>query len=140
MLMFDGSIAVVCAPFSDGEVWTKYRNPDFGDSETPSVRHEPIHLLFSPWLRASVVQRSCLLVAAPSRRVPGLVFWPRWAALCYTISFNEIRRQTMLLSKEYVGYLARQMTQKLISGEFIETKNVAAGTEAMNTAPPEELH
>src|SRR5216684_879427 len=67
------------------------------------------------------------------------VFWPRLAALCYTISFNEIRRQTMLLSKEYVGYLARQMTQKLISGEFIETKNVAAITEAMNRALLDEL-
>jgi hypothetical protein len=59
--------------------------------------------------------------------------------LCYTIGFNEIRRQTMLLSKEYVGYLARQMTQKLISGEFIETKNVSAVTEAMNRALLEEL-
>ena len=28
----------------------------------------------------------------------------------------------MLLSKEYVGYLARQVTQKLIAGDFIETK------------------
>src|SRR5258708_33187753 len=45
----------------------------------------------------------------------------------------------MLLSKEYVGYLARQMTQKLISGEFIETKNVAAVTGAMNRALLEGL-
>jgi len=27
----------------------------------------------------------------------------------------------MLFSKEYVGYLARELTKKLISGDFIET-------------------
>jgi hypothetical protein len=27
----------------------------------------------------------------------------------------------MLVSKEYVGYLARQVTKKLVEGEFIET-------------------
>jgi hypothetical protein len=45
----------------------------------------------------------------------------------------------MLFSKEYVGYLARQVTQKLISGEFIETKDASAVTQAMNTALLEEL-
>jgi hypothetical protein len=45
----------------------------------------------------------------------------------------------MLFSKEYVGYLARQVTQKLITGEFIETKNVSAVTQAMNAAMLEEL-
>jgi hypothetical protein len=45
----------------------------------------------------------------------------------------------MLLSKEYVGYLARQVTQKLISGEFIETDNVASVTDALNNALLEEL-
>lgn len=45
----------------------------------------------------------------------------------------------MLLSKEYVGYLARQVTQKLIAGEFIETKNVPAVSAALNTALLEEL-
>jgi hypothetical protein len=45
----------------------------------------------------------------------------------------------MLFSKEYVGYLARQVTQKLIAGEFIETKDVAAVSEALNTALLEEL-
>jgi hypothetical protein len=45
----------------------------------------------------------------------------------------------MLLSKEYVGYLARQMTQKLISGQFIETGNVAQVTEAVNNSLLEEL-
>jgi hypothetical protein len=45
----------------------------------------------------------------------------------------------MLLSKEYVGFLARQVTQKLIAGEFIETDNVASVTEALNNALLEEL-
>ena len=45
----------------------------------------------------------------------------------------------MLFSKEYVGYLARQVTQKLISGEFIETKDASVVTQALNTALLEEL-
>jgi len=45
----------------------------------------------------------------------------------------------MLFSKEYVGYLARQVTQKLIAGEFIETKAVPAVSEALNAALLEEL-
>ncbi len=45
----------------------------------------------------------------------------------------------MLFSKEYVGYLARQVTQKLTAGEFIETKEVAKVSEALNTALLEEL-
>ncbi len=45
----------------------------------------------------------------------------------------------MLLSKEYVGYLARQVTQKLIGGEFVETKNVAAVSRALEVALLEEL-
>lgn len=45
----------------------------------------------------------------------------------------------MLFSKEYVGYLARQVTQKLISGEFIEASNPAVVTQAVNTALLEEL-
>lgn len=45
----------------------------------------------------------------------------------------------MLLSKEYVSYLAREVTKKLIAGEFIETKNVAAVTERVHTSMLEEL-
>ncbi|HKE30159.1 MAG TPA: DUF507 family protein [Candidatus Angelobacter sp.] len=45
----------------------------------------------------------------------------------------------MLLSREYVGYLARQVTQKLVAGDFIETANLGAVTEAMNNALMEEL-
>ena len=45
----------------------------------------------------------------------------------------------MLFSKEYVGYLARQVAQKLISGEFIEAKNVSGISAALNNALLEEL-
>ena len=45
----------------------------------------------------------------------------------------------MLFSKEYVGYLAREITNKLIEGEFIETPNKAAVTERINTAMLDEL-
>lgn len=45
----------------------------------------------------------------------------------------------MLLSREYVGYLTRQLTQKLVAGDFIETKNLPAVTEAVNNAILEEL-
>jgi hypothetical protein len=45
----------------------------------------------------------------------------------------------MLFSKEYVGYLARQVTQKLVAGEFIETAQPAKVAEALNLAILEEL-
>ena len=45
----------------------------------------------------------------------------------------------MLLSKEYVGYLAREVSTKLIAGEFIETKSVPALTEKLNAARLEEF-
>jgi len=45
----------------------------------------------------------------------------------------------MLFSKEYVGYLARQVAQKLIGGQFIETKDTPSVSAALNTALLEEL-
>ncbi|HXB21321.1 MAG TPA: DUF507 family protein [Candidatus Solibacter sp.] len=45
----------------------------------------------------------------------------------------------MLLSKEYVGYLARQITEKLISGDFIDSKDVGLVAGALNNALLEEL-
>jgi len=45
----------------------------------------------------------------------------------------------MLLSKEYVGYLARQLTKRLIADEFIETANPAAAETRVHTALLEEL-
>jgi hypothetical protein len=45
----------------------------------------------------------------------------------------------MLLSKEYVGYLARELTKKLIAGKFIETAVVPAVTERVHAALFDEL-
>ena len=45
----------------------------------------------------------------------------------------------MLLSREYVGYLARQLTEKLAAGDFIETKDLGAVSDAVNNAILEEL-
>ena len=45
----------------------------------------------------------------------------------------------MLLSKEYVGYLAREVTKKLIAGGFIATKAVPAVGEKVHAAMLEEL-
>jgi hypothetical protein len=47
--------------------------------------------------------------------------------------------RTMLLSKEYVGYLAREVTKKLIAGKFIETKASAAVTEKVHAAILDEF-
>ena len=45
----------------------------------------------------------------------------------------------MLLSKEYVGYLAREVTKKLIAGKAIETTAAAKVTERVHAAFLEEL-
>ena len=45
----------------------------------------------------------------------------------------------MLFSKEYVGYLARHVAQKLIAGEFIEAQNVNEVSAALNAALLDEL-
>jgi hypothetical protein len=60
-------------------------------------------------------------------------------ALCVKLVFTTITDLPMLLSKEYVGYLAREVTKKLIAGEFIETKNPAAVTERVRSAMLEEF-
>ena len=52
---------------------------------------------------------------------------------------TEPLNQTMLFSKEYVGYLARELTKKLIAGDLIETENVAAVTERVHAALLEEM-
>jgi hypothetical protein len=45
----------------------------------------------------------------------------------------------MLLSKEYVSYLAREVSKKLIAGEFIETKSLPALAEKLNAAMLDEF-
>ena len=45
----------------------------------------------------------------------------------------------MLFSKEYVGYLAREVTKKLIAGKFIETATVPVVSERVHAALVDEL-
>ena len=45
----------------------------------------------------------------------------------------------MLLSKEYVGYLAREVAKKLIAGQFIEAKNAQGLTARVNASMLDEL-
>src|SRR5258708_328909 len=49
------------------------------------------------------------------------------------------REGNMLVSKDYVGYLARQVTKKLIAGEFIEAPDVNGTVERVNAALLDEL-
>jgi hypothetical protein len=57
-----------------------------------------------------------------------------WAPRAILITYAK-----MLFSKDYVGYLAREVTKKLIEGEFIETPGRAAVTERVNAAMLDEL-
>lgn len=45
----------------------------------------------------------------------------------------------MLLSKDYVSYLAREVTKKLIAAEFIETQNARLVTERVNASMQDEF-
>ncbi len=45
----------------------------------------------------------------------------------------------MLLSKEYVGYLARNIVDRLVKTEFIDTQAQPAVTQRVETALLEEL-
>ncbi len=45
----------------------------------------------------------------------------------------------MLFSKEYVGYLAREVTSKLIAAEFIDAPNKQAVVDRVNQAMLDEL-
>jgi hypothetical protein len=45
----------------------------------------------------------------------------------------------MLLSKEYVGYLARETAKRLVASEFIETKNLQAVRDKVHAAMLDEF-
>ena len=45
----------------------------------------------------------------------------------------------MIYSREYVGYLAKQIVRRLKEGEFIDATNQAAVAEKVNAAMFEEL-
>src|ERR1041384_7806637 len=79
-------------------------------------------------------------LAGPRRTMSFAAGWGTRTGRYATLFFSSTYRlKSMLLSKEYVGYLASQVTQKLIAGEFIETKNVPAVSVAVNNALLEEL-
>jgi hypothetical protein len=68
------------------------------------------------------------------------------ASLCYTskshthfFSRRSAIHPHMLLSKEYVGYLAREVTKKLIAAKAIETAAVPKVTERVHASLLEEL-
>ena len=45
----------------------------------------------------------------------------------------------MIFSKEYVAYLARRVTKKLVESEHIETSNLAGASERVHAALLDEL-
>jgi hypothetical protein len=45
----------------------------------------------------------------------------------------------MLFSREYVGYMAREVTKQLIKGKFIETRDEPATLQRVHAALAEEL-
>ena len=45
----------------------------------------------------------------------------------------------MLLSKEYVGYLARETVKRLVASEFIEAKNLPVVTEKVHATMLDEF-
>ena len=52
---------------------------------------------------------------------------------------DPIETRTMILSKEYVAYMAREVTNQLIKGEFIETPNEPATLQRVHSALLEEM-
>jgi hypothetical protein len=45
----------------------------------------------------------------------------------------------MLLSRDYVGYMAKEIVKRLMAGKMIETKNVAALTEQVRKVMADEV-
>jgi hypothetical protein len=45
----------------------------------------------------------------------------------------------MLLSKEFVGYMARETVKRLVAGQFIETKALPQVTQKVHAAMLDEL-
>lgn len=52
---------------------------------------------------------------------------------------NRFDCYSMILSKEYLGYLAREIGKKLVDSEFIETSDAKAVSERINAAFIEEM-
>jgi len=58
---------------------------------------------------------------------------------CVKLSVHKNNASIMLFSKEYVGYLAREVSKKLVASGLIETKAMPALNEKVHAALLEEL-
>jgi hypothetical protein len=58
---------------------------------------------------------------------------------CVKLSLHKKSAFIMLFSKEYVGYLAREVSKKLVASGLIETKAMSALNEKVHAALQEEL-
>jgi len=45
----------------------------------------------------------------------------------------------MLIQRDYVAYMATEVVKKLVEGELIETKNIAAVAQRLNQSMMEEI-
>jgi hypothetical protein len=58
---------------------------------------------------------------------------------CVKLFVQQISASIMLFSKEYVGYLAREVSKKLVDSGLIETKAMPSLTEKVHAALLDEL-
>jgi hypothetical protein len=58
---------------------------------------------------------------------------------CVKLSVHKNNALIMLFSKEYVGYLAREVSKKLVASGLIETKAIPALNQKVHAALLEEL-
>jgi hypothetical protein len=71
---------------------------------------------------------------APDQRQPAIDH-----PACVKLSLRKNNASIMLFSKEYVGYLAREVSKKLVASGLIETKAMPALNEKVHAAMLEEL-
>jgi hypothetical protein len=86
-----------------------------------------------PFLRNVAFGLSMRLEAAGERLTTS-----DWLA-CVKLSIHKKSALIMLFSKEYVGYLAREVSKKLVASGLIETKAMPALTEKVHAALLDEL-
>jgi hypothetical protein len=82
-------------------------------------------------------RRKCYLSKVRGGKHPGALETHGFS-LCYT-KFHKKFDRHMLLSKEYVGYLARETVKRLSASEFIETKSLPSVREKVYAAMLDEL-
>jgi hypothetical protein len=84
-------------------------------------------------------------LAAVTRHCPALIFVPQgnappvYSQRCVKLFAYKKSAFIMLFSKEYVGYLAREVSKKLVASGLIETKALPALTEKVHAALLDEL-